>query len=432
MGRREGVEPKSSAPSPPARGEVRKHGWIRESRLDNGVRVLTERMPGVRSAAVGVWVRQGGAHEGGEEKGISHLLEHLVFKGTEKRSAREISLALESLGGSLDAYTGREHTSYQARVLGEHVDEALEILSELVCAPTLRGEDLERERQVVLEEIATVEDTPDDLVFELHGERFWAGHALGSPILGTPESVAGLTREALASLHRERYLRPDLVVAATGHVNHGAVSEAARRRFGHLEGRAERPELPEPRPRRGGDERVPRETAQTHIVFGTDLPSHADPRRYGLVLLSTAFGGGMSSRLFQRVREELALAYTVYSYQSFYSVAGLAGVYVGTRPEWGDRAVEAIREEYGRLADEGLDPEEVERTKRQVKGQVMLSLEAPGSRLHRLAAFALYDEPFLTLDEVLERLDRITPGELAALAGEFYAPDRPFVLRLGG
>ncbi|NIP57053.1 MAG: insulinase family protein, partial [Gemmatimonadetes bacterium] len=265
-------------------------------------------MPGVRSAAVGVWVRQGAAHEARGEMGASHLLEHLVFKGTRKRSAREIATALEGLGGSLDAYTGREQTSYQARVLHEHVGEALEVLSDLILSPALREEDLERERQVVLEEIAMVEDTPEDVVFELHGERLWEGHPYGRSILGTRETVGSLSTGTLRALHRDRYLRPDLVVAAAGHVGHDAVVGQVRDLLGHLNGNGGRPGVPEPSARRGGQEAVSRETAQTHVVFGTDAPPHSDPRRFGLVLLSAAFGGGMSSRLFQKVREELALA----------------------------------------------------------------------------------------------------------------------------
>jgi len=415
----------------PAPVELEDPGRIEETRLPNGIHVLTERMPGVRSAAVGVWVRQGAAHEAREEMGASHLLEHLVFKGTGKRSAREIATALEGLGGSLDAYTGREQTSYQARVLHEHVGEALEVLSDLILSPALREEDLERERQVVLEEIAMVEDTPEDLVFELHGERLWEGHPYGRSILGTRETVGSMSTGTLRALHRERYLRPDLVVAAAGHVEHAAVVGHVGELLGHLDGNGGRPGVPEPSARRGGEEAVGRETAQTHVVFGSDAPPHSDPRRYGLVLLSAAFGGGMSSRLFQKVREELALAYTVYAFQSFHGLAGTCGVYVGTRPEWADRIVEVIREEYRLLAEEGLHREELERTKEQVKGQVMLSLESTGSRLYRLAGFALHDEPFLSLDELLARLDAVSRDEIAELAAEFYAPDRPFVLRLG-
>lgn len=404
---------------------------MEQTRLSNGIRVLTEGMPSVRSAAVGIWIRQGSAHEPREVEGASHLLEHLVFKGTEERTAREIAREIEGIGGSLDAYTGREHTCYQARVLDEYVPLALEVLADLILSPLLRSEDLDLEREVVLEEIATVEDTPDDLVFEIHGERLWAGHPYGHSILGTRESVAAMTVEMLHELHHARYRSGDLVVAAAGSVDHDRIVELVEDLLGHLPGQGEHFQLPEPGETGSGDVRVGRETAQTHVVVGTDIPGHPDSRRYPLLLLNTAFGGGMSSRLFQRVREELALAYAVYSFQSFYHHAGCAGVYVGTRPGWDDRAVDVIREEYESLARNGLSAEEIEQTKRQVKGQIMLSLESPEARLYRLAGFALHDEPYLSLDELLARVDEVTGDEVAAVAGEFFAPERQLVVRLG-
>lgn len=404
---------------------------MKETRLSNGLRVITEGMPSVRSAAVGIWIRQGSAHEPPEAEGASHLLEHLVFKGTEHRTAREIARELEGIGGSLDAYTGREHTSYQARILDEHVPLALDVLADLILTPLLRAEDLELEREVVLEEISTVEDTPDDLVFELHGERLWAGHPYGHSILGTRESVASMTVEMLHELHHARYRSGDLIVAAAGSVDHDEIVAVVEAHLGHLPGEDGRFELPEPGAVGSGDHRVERESAQTHVVVGTDIPGHPDPRRYPLLLLNTAFGGGMSSRLFQRVREELALAYAVYSFQSFYHHAGCAGVYVGTRPGWDDRAVEVIREEYRELARNGLSDEELEQTKRQVKGQIMLSLESPEARLYRLAGFALHDEPYLSLDQLLARVEGVGRGDVAAVAQEFFEPERQLIVRLG-
>ena len=404
---------------------------MRESRLPNGVRVLSERIPFVRSAAVGVWIRQGSAHETPELMGVSHLLEHMVFKGTRRRSGKQLVLELESLGGTIDAYTSREHTSYQVRVLDAHLPVAVDVLSDLVLEPTLTAEDLELEREVVLEEIATVEDTPDDLVFELHGERLWDGHPYGRSILGTRDTVGALDEFALKQLHRERYRGGDLIVAAAGNVEHDALLELVGTALGGLDEGSGVPDIPPPLGRVGGHEWVERDTTQAHIVFGTVTPGQADPRRYPLVLLTAAFGGGMSSRLFQRIREELALGYAVYAYQSFYSQAGVAGVYLGTRPAWGERAVEAIREEYAALARDGLPQEELDQIKQQVKGQVMLSLESTGARLHRLASFALHDEPFRTLDDVLAEIDAVEPEDVLGVAQEFFDPDRPFLLTLG-
>jgi predicted Zn-dependent peptidase len=421
----------SSAPAFPRSGPG--FGTLEESVLPNGIRVITEAIPAVRSVALGVWVRQGSAHEDPSETGSSHLLEHMVFKGTERRSPREIAMALERLGGSLDAFTSREHTSYQARVLGGHLPVALDVVADLVLDPLLRTEDLELEREVVLEEIATVEDTPDDLVFELHGEAMWDGHPYGQSILGTRDSVSAMDPATLRRIHAERYRRGELIVAAAGHLEHAHVVDTIDERFGHLPPSVA-PAVPLVPFAEGGpemDRHVERDTAQTHIVFGSRTPPRSAPERYPLSLLSAAFGGGMSSRLFQRVREEMGLAYSIFSFQSFYSRAGISGVYVGTRPEWSDRAVEAIRDEFGKLAREGLQGRDLREVKDQVKGQVMLSLESTSSRLFRLAGFALYDQPRLTLDQLLERIESVTPDEVAEAAGRWFDPQRQAVLRLG-
>jgi predicted Zn-dependent peptidase len=379
----------------------------------------------------GVWVRQGTAHEPTELTGVSHLLEHMVFKGTERHTALEIADALEALGGSLDAYTSREHTAYQARILDEHLPEALDVLADLVLAPRLEDADLELERQVVLEEIAQVEDTPDDLVFELHADRLWGEHPYGRSILGTEETVGGMEAGTLRSLHRQRYVGRNLVVAAAGNVEHGPFVEAVARLFGSAPAGKRIESVGDPAGTASGSVRVERGSAQSHIVFGGDAPPHASDDRFALILLSSALGGGMSSRLFQRVREERGLCYSVFTFQSFYRTSGLFGVYVGTRPTTADAASEAVRAELDRVAAEGLGPEGLRRTKRQVKGQVMLSLESTGSRLHRLAAFALHEEPFLGLDDLLAKVDAVTEDDLVRVASRYVDPRDHLELRLG-
>jgi predicted Zn-dependent peptidase len=404
---------------------------MREALLPNGIRVLTERIPGVRSASAGVWVRQGSAHEIPALMGSSHLLEHMVFKGTRARTAREIALSVERLGGSLDAFTSREHTSFQARVLAEHVPVALEVLADLVLDPLLREEDLVLEKDVILEEISTVEDTPDDLVFELHGAALWGEHPYGRSILGTRESVTGIEASALKSIHEANYRRGQLVVAAAGFLEHDPFVAEVERWFERAVS-GEAPGVPEVHLDAGrGAVTVQREGAQSHLVFGVRTPPRTDSARFPLILLSAAFGGGMGSRLFQRIREEMALAYAVYSFQSFYSKAGVAGVYLGTRPEWVERAADAVREEYRKLAREGLDPGEFREVKDQVKGQVMLSLESTGARLFRLAGFALYDQPPLTLDEPLAQIEAVTLGQVAEVAEAYFEPDRQTILTMG-
>jgi predicted Zn-dependent peptidase len=401
--------------------------------LPGGLVVLTETMPGIRSASLGVWVRAGSVTETPAEMGISHLLEHMVFKGTHRRSAKELALVLERLGGSLDAYTTREHTSFQARVLDSDIDVALDVLGDLVLDPVLRTADLELEREVVLEEIATVEDTPDDLVFDLHAEQMWGAHPYGYSILGTRETVAGFTVADLQRVHAERYHRGNMVIAGAGNIEHARFVEQVDRVFN---ARVPATTAPSPNGRKAeaaGPTRecVPRASAQTHIVWGAPTFGQGDPRRFALVLLSNAFGGGMSSRLFQRVREELGLAYAVYAYQSFYADAGVSGVYVGTRPDSADRAEAVVSEEMANVAADGIRQEELDDVKGQVKGQIVLSLESSNARLHRLAGTELYDEPFRSMDEITALVDAVTLDDVAALAAAFFPPDRQSLLRLG-
>jgi predicted Zn-dependent peptidase len=410
---------------------------FRRSVLPGGLVVLTESMPGVRSAAIGVWVRAGSIHESAADMGVSHLLEHMVFKGTRRRGPRELALVLERVGGSLDAYTTREHTSYQARVLDTDVDLALEVLADLVLDPLLRAADLELEREVVLEEIATVEDTPDDLVFDLHAALMWDGHPYGYSILGTRETVAALSAADLRRVHAERYRLENVVVAAAGNIDHDSFVERVHAEFfgersvpdaaaqARTNGRLTLP------PAVSCRTCVERGSAQTHLVWGCPTFGQGDARRYALVMLSNAFGGGMSSRLFQRVREELGLAYSVFAFQSFYADAGVSGVYVGTRPDSADRAEAVIAGELERVAREGITADELGDVKGQVKGQIVLSLESSSARLHRLAGTELYDEPFRSMDEITALVEAVTLDDMAALAAEYFPPDRQSLLRLG-
>ena len=412
---------------------VRLDDGLLRTTLPNGLVVLSEKLPGVRSAATGFYVRTASAHERREQMGISHLLEHMVFKGTERRTAKELALELEVRGGSLDAFTGRDYTSYQAHTLDADLPLAVEILTDLARRPLLRESDLEPERNVILEEINGVEDTPDDLVFELHAADLWPAHAYGYSILGSPDTLAAMSADDLRCLHSTGYYRGNFVVAAAGNVDHTQLLTVLERE-GWFEGAAVEP------PRgavvatpavRGGRRHEERDTAQTHIVFGTDTFPLRDSRRFALAILTNVFGGGMSSRLFQRVREELGLAYAIFAYKHFYQSAGQLGVYIGTQPGTADAAVEAIHAEYARLATDALPAGELADGKQQLKGQVMLSLESPGARMGRLAGFVLHEDEYRPLDQMLAEIDAVTADQIADVAAEFFAPERQTVLRLG-
>ena len=400
----------------------------------SGVVVLSERVATVRSAAVSIWVKSASAHERREKMGIAHLLEHMVFKGTERRTAQEIALELESRGGSLDAYTSRETTAYQARVLDADLERALDVLTDLVRRPLLRQSDLDLERNVILEEINTVEDTPDDLVFDLAAEALWPRHPYGYTILGTRESVRGVSSEDLRELHTRAYVPANCIIAAAGNLEHERLLELVAL-HGWLDG-APPPDRVQPdvKPQpavRGGGLRREKDTAQTHIVFATDGVPFADPRKHALLVLANIFGGGMSSRLFQRIREELGLAYAIYSYTTFYRQAGALGVYVGTQPRTAHQAADAIRGEYQKLAREGLVGGALADAIRQTQGQLVLALESPTSRMYRLAGAEIYGEHYKSLDEMLAEVGALTEEEVAARAAEFFDPERQTVTWLG-
>lgn len=404
---------------------------FQRTELPGGLVVVTERIPWVRSVSTGVWIRQGSAHEAGVELGASHLLEHMVFKGTARRSPKDIALALERRGGELDAYTTREYTSYQARVLDEDLELAMDVLADIVLEPKIAEQDLMLEREVVLEEIAGVEDTPDDLVFELHGEAMWSGHGYGHSILGTRDTVSALDAAALRAVHARAYRRPNMVIGAVGNLEHGRFVDLARRMFDAAPNGTANPAVAAPVAAPPASHVVERDTSQTHIVYGAPTFGHADPRRYALVLLSSAFGGGMSSRLFQKVREELGLAYAVYSYQSFYGAAGVCGVYVGTRPEWAEKVEQVVRDEMTAVARHGLTTDEIEDVRGQMRGQLMLSLESTAARLGRVVGTALYGEPYQTAEELLARVDAVTADDVAALAADYLDPTHQTLVRLG-
>jgi predicted Zn-dependent peptidase len=392
-------------------------------------------VPGVRSIALGVWVRWGSVHERREEMGISHLLEHLVFKGTRHRSAHDIALALESRGGALDAYTAREHTVYQAHFLDRDLSVAADLLRDLIFEPLLRDADLKLERNVILDELAQVEDTPDDLVFEHHSGALWGAHPYGYSILGSRETIGAMTESGIRTLHRRAYRPGNVVISAAGNLTHESLLrvllDAGWGSLSDAGGAGNGAPRPQPTPVAASRVQIPRDLQQTHLVFGSTTIPMRDPSRPAYLVANALLGGGMSSRLFQRIREQMGLAYAVYSFHSLYSDVGVHGVYVGTGPETAGRARQAVLDELARLADDGIPEPELAGGRQQLIGQYLLSQESVGARMNRLAMRELYQEPFRTVDEVIARIEGVTSADVLAVAQAWFAPARQTIVELG-
>ena len=383
--------------------------------LPNGMVVLTERMPAVKSASIGVWVKVGSRDESPEVAGVSHFIEHMLFKGTERRSAQEIAKAIDAVGGTLDAFTSRESTCFYAKVLGEHLPLAIDILADTFLNSRLARDDIDRERQVVLQEIKMVEDTPDDLVHDLFAEAIWGDHPVARPILGQKEIVLRLSQSDVRR-HMDRFYRPDrTIIAAAGDVEHDRLVDLVLRTFDGFDGQSIHLDPPAPvsMPAVRVEER---DTAQLHLCLGMDGLSHAHEDRYAISLLNAMLGGSMSSRLFQEVREKRGLAYSIYSYQASYRDCGLLVVYAGTSPESSSQVVDLIRAECARLRDEPVDSIDLQQAKDQLKGNLLLGLEGTSSRMTRLAKMEIYFQRNHELDEIIAGIEEVSADQFQALA----------------
>jgi len=377
-------------------------------------------MPHVRSVSVGVWLARGSRHEPREQSGIAHFVEHMLFKGTANRSAEDIAQAIDSIGGQMDAFTAKEYASYYIKVLDEHLPVALDILSDIVMRPAFSDEDITREKKVVLEEIKMVEDTPDDLVHELFTERFWANHPLGRPILGTPETVEGLTQEGLRRYFSGTYTAPNLIIAAVGNIEHERVRELVERTFEALP--TEQAQLNDNPPHV-----VPtitirnKELEQSHVCLGTSgyQQDHAD--RYASYVLNTVLGGSMSSRLFQNVREKRGLAYAVFSGLSAYRDTGSMTIYAGCANNAVSELIDVVVAEIRRMKDEPLPASELQRAKDHLKGSLMLNLESTSSRMSHLARQEIYFDRQFGLDETLQGVERVTLDDIQRVARDLFA-----------
>lgn len=393
---------------------------IRQTRLANGLTLLTEQMPHVRSVTLGVWLRQGSRHERSAVNGISHFLEHLVFKGTETRSARDIALAMESVGGQMDAFTAKEYTCFLTKVLDEHVPRAIDLLSDIVRRPVFDPDELERERSVILEEIRMVEDTPDDLIHDLFSEHFFPDHPLGRPIQGTAETVSDMSRARVRSFFRSAYRPENMVISAAGNLEHRRLSSLVRRSFGSMERAGKAPPKGRRPKIRTGIVTRGKSLEQTHVLLG--VPAYAkDPkRRYPMYVLNSVLGGQMSSRLFQKIREERGLAYNVYSGVSSFKDTGFLMVYAATSPKNATEVVRLVLDELRGLRDAGPTVEEVSNAKEHLKGSLMLSLESTSSRMSNLAQQEIFHGRQFELSEILDGIDRVTPETIHELAKELF------------
>ena len=404
---------------------------LRRTVLPNGLIVLTERMDYLRSVAMGVWIKSGSRCEPAETNGISHFVEHMLFKGTRSRSAQHIAREMDSIGGNLDAFTGKETICFNVKSLSDHVPIALDVLSDLVLNPVFADNDIERERGVILEEIKIDEDNPDVLVHELFTQSFWNNHPLGWPILGTTETVARLDQKSLFDYHGDRFHAGNIVFSAAGNLDHDQFAEAVAAKFSGLASGATLHELGAPDASAKIVLRNKRSLEQVQICLGVPAPPITDDNRYATLILNTVLGGGMSSRLFQTIREERGMAYSIYSDLSPYRDTGTLCVYAGTSASKALEVVDLILGEFRKLKQDPLAAEELTRAKDQVKGNILLGLESSNSRMANLARQEMYFHNFMTVDEVIARIEEVEAGQVQAMAQKLFDPTRVAVTLLG-
>jgi predicted Zn-dependent peptidase len=404
---------------------------LRRTVLPNGLIVLTERMDYLRSVAMGVWIKSGSRCEPAEMNGISHFVEHMLFKGTRSRSAQSIAREMDSIGGNLDAFTGKETICFNVKSLAEHVPIALDVLTDLVLNPVFDAPEIERERGVILEEIKIDEDNPEILVHELFTQAFWKDHPLGWPILGTSKTVARLGRESLVAYHGDRFHGGNIIFSAAGNLNHDRFAEEVAGKFSTLAGGATLHEPAAPEASARIILRHKKALEQVQICLGVPAPRITDENRYVTLILNTVLGGGMSSRLFQTIREERGMAYSIYSDVSPYRDTGMLCVFAGTSVGKGLEVVDLILAEFRKLKQELLSEEELTRAKDQVKGNILLGLENSNARMANLARQEMYFHEFITVDEIIAHISDVNAEQVQAMAQQLFDPARIAVTLLG-
>jgi predicted Zn-dependent peptidase len=408
---------------------------LERTEYSSGLRVITERMPEVRSIALGIWVNVGSRDERPDIAGTSHFLEHLLFKGTKRLSARDIAEAFDAVGGDLNAFSAKEYTCYYCRVLDRDMPMAVDFMADMIQHSTIAKDDVETERGVILEEINMRDDDPGDLIHDLFAETLWKDHPLGRPVLGTRQTISDVSRDKVKRFYSSRYGPPRFVVAAAGNLEHDALCALLERR---METGRRLSRQTTPKTRDGGDIPVPsgdtlvhkRKTEQAHICLGTNGYSRRHPDRFAFGVVNTALGGGMSSRLFQEVREKRALAYAVGSYHSSFAETGLFCAYAGTTPTRANETLTVIRGQIEDVAEKGLLPDELERAKGHMKGSLVLSLEDTSGRMSRIGKSEIGHGEILSVDETLGRIDAVTSEDAARVAGDVLA--KPMTLAVVG
>jgi predicted Zn-dependent peptidase len=411
-------------------------GVVRRTTLPSGLRIITEQIPGQRSATIGVWVGVGSRDESPSLHGCSHFLEHLLFKGTPERSAFDISIALDAVGGEFNAFTAKEYTCFHARVLDQDLPLAVDVLGDMVTSSLITDDDVDAERDVILDEIAMHDDDPDDVAHNLFASLAWGDSPLGRPIAGTAASIEAMTRAQIRRFYQRHYRPERMVVSVAGNLDHTAVVRLVRAAFSRrdfLAGTAE--PVPgrqtiTPRKVSTGLARATRQFEQVNVVLGVQGLTRSDDRRFALGVLNAALGGGTSSRLFQEVREKRGLAYSVFSFASQHVDAGLVGVSVGCLPTKLEQVLDVVRAELAKIAQDGIDAEELARGKGQLKGGLVLGLEDSASRMTRLGKSELVDDELLSIDEVLARVDGVTLEDVGSLAAQLFS--QPEVLAIVG
>ncbi len=404
---------------------------LRRTVLPNGLTILTERMEHLRSVAMGVWTKSGSRCEPAETNGISHFVEHMLFKGTRSRSAQHIAREMDSIGGNLDAFTGKETICFNVKSLAEHVPVALDVLADLVLNPVFASADIERERGVILEEIKIDEDNPDVLVHELFTQNFWKDHPLGKPILGTSATVCRMDQEKLFAYHGDRFLGGNMVFSAAGHLDHDRFVQSVAEKFAPL--LPGNTQMGEPAPQTSARIilRNKKSLEQVQVCLGVPAPPITDESRYAALILNTVLGGGMSSRLFQTIREERGIAYSIYSDLSPYRDTGTLCIYAGTSSNKALEVVDLILDQFRKLKEEPLSAEELNRAKDQLKGNILMGLESSNSRMANLARQEMYFQQFFTTEEVIERIERVEVAEVQAMAQQLFVTERIAVTLLG-